>query len=93
MGNQELFDRAGFGKQADLFWSSRLGAYLRERASEVYTTAIAELKICDPSDSKKILRLQGDIWKSEQFNVWLSEAILDGIKALDLIESGDSDDD
>ena len=91
MENDELYARAAFGKQVELFWSSAVGAYLRARAQEVYNAAIAELKSCDPTDTKKIVKLQSDIFKAEALETWLSEAILDGIKALDLIDSGEED--
>ena len=89
--SDELYARAAFGKQAQLFWDSPLGSYLQDRARECYTAAIRELKDCDPTDTKKIVRLQADIWKTEMFELWLSEAIMDGIKSLDLIEGEDLD--
>lgn len=89
--SEELYARAAFGQQAQQFWSSQLGEYLQGRARECYTAAIRELKICDPTDAKRVSRLQGEVWRAESFEDWLSEAILDGLKSLDLIESGDLD--
>jgi hypothetical protein len=89
--SEELYARASFGKQAELFWSSPLGEYLQGRARECYTAAIRELKTCDPTDAKRVSRLQADVWKTEMFELWLSEAILDGLKSLDLIEGEDLD--
>lgn len=85
--NEELYERAGFGQAVDAFWNSQVGNYLRNRALECYNSAIAELKSCDPTDSKRVMRLQGEIWQAENFDHWLSEALLDGIKALDLLEN------
>jgi hypothetical protein len=87
----ELFVRASFGKQVGEFWSSALGTYLRDRAVEEYTAAIRELKVCDPTDAPRISRLQGEVWRAESFETWMSEAILDGLKSLDLLESGEID--
>ena len=83
----ELYARASFGQQVQSFWDSDVGGYLRTRAQECYTAAIRELKSCDPADWKKVARLQGEVWRSESFEDWLSEAIMDGLKSLDLLES------
>ena len=87
----ELLQRAQFGKEVELFWSTPIGEYLQGRAREVYSAAINELKTVDPTDTKKIVKLQADIFKSEGFETWLSEVIMDGIKALDLLEQGPSE--
>ena len=90
MENDELYQRAHFGKEVELFWSSRVGGYLQDRARECYTAAIRELKTVDPHDTKKIMSLQNDIWKAEEFEKWLSEAVLDGLKSLEILE-GEAD--
>jgi hypothetical protein len=87
----ELLERASFGKQIENFWGSRIGGYLRIRAQECYTAAIQELKICDPTNSTLVQRLQGDVRVAEQFEQWLSEAVLDGIKSLELLEGNDDE--
>ena len=86
MDNSELLDRAQFGKQVEYFWDSQVGGYLRARAQEVYTTAIQALKTCDPTDTRLIIKLQGDVWKAEEFEHWLSQAVTDGLKSLELLE-------
>lgn len=92
MEKEELYARAAFGKQVDAFYASAVGAYLRERAQEELGTALVALKTCDPTDSKLVMRLQGEVWRAESFENWLGEAILDGLKSLELIDSGDLDD-
>ena len=87
MDNDELIERAAFGKQVELFWGSRVGSYLRDRAQECYTTAIQQLKTHDPTDARGVQRLQNEIWKAEEFERWLSEAVLDGMKSLEILES------
>jgi hypothetical protein len=89
--NDELFARAAFGQQVDQFWLSQIGNYLQTRAREEYTAALESLKSCDPTDARLVMKLQGDIWRTEAFEKWLSEAILDGIKALDLVENSDGE--
>lgn len=91
MDNVELLDRAQFGKQVELFWSSRVGEYLRARLQEVYTAAIQELKTVDPTDTKRIRELQNDIFKAESFELWLSQAVTDGLKSLDILEGDELD--
>ena len=88
----ELLDRASFGKQVDLFWNSRVGEYLRGRAEECYTAAVQILKTVDPTDSKAVQKAQNDVWLAERFNEWMSEAILDGLKSLDLLEQETGED-
>jgi hypothetical protein len=91
--NDELMQRAQFGREVELFWGSRIGQYLRERATECYTSAIQELETVDPTDVKRIIKLQSDIFKAKSFDTWLSEVVTDGLKSLDLLEgeSGNAD--
>lgn len=91
MDNVELLDRAQFGKQVELFWGSRVGEYLRARLHEVYTVAIQELKTVDPTDTKRIRELQNDIFKAESFEQWLSQAVTDGLKSLEILEGDELD--
>ena len=86
----ELWERAAFGKQVELFWGSQIGIYLQNRARECYTAGISELKAVDPMDAKAVMAAQNKVWQAEQFERWLSEAVLDGAKALELLE-GESD--
>jgi hypothetical protein len=91
MGKEELLDRAQFGRQIELFWGSRLGEYLLARVREEYVEALTKLKTCDPADSKLVMKLQGEAWRAESFEQWLSQAVIDGAKALELLEGEDDD--
>lgn len=86
---QELLQRAEFGRQVELFWGSRIGGYLRDRLAEVYTSAVEELKKVDPEDSKRIRHLQNEIYKASSVEQWLSDAVLDGLKSLEILEGND----
>jgi hypothetical protein len=88
---EEWWQRATFGKQVELFWGSQIGIYLQNRARECYTAGIAELKSVNPADASAVMAAQNKVWQAEQFERWLSEAVLDGAKALELLE-GESDD-
>jgi hypothetical protein len=91
MDNDELLDRAQFGRQVELFWGSRVGGYLRNRAQQVYTEAIQELKAVDPTDAKAVARAQANVWRAESFEQWLTEAMVDGFKALEILEGDDDE--
>jgi hypothetical protein len=89
--DDELLERAAFGKQVENFWGSRIGGYLRIRAQECYTAAIQELKSCDPTDTRLVQRLQGQVKVAEDFEQWLSEAVIDGIKSLEILEGNEDE--
>lgn len=91
MDNQELLERAGFGKEVELFWGSAIGQYLRNRAQECYTTAIGELKSVDPTNAAAVMKAQNEVRVAEMFEQWLTEAVIDGMKALELLEGDDVD--
>jgi hypothetical protein len=89
--NQELFERAGFGKEVDLFWGSGIGQYLRNRAQACYSEAIQSLKSVDPTDTRAVMKAQNEARVAEMFEQWLSQAVLDGLKALEILEGEESD--
>lgn len=91
MDNQELLERAGFGKEVELFWGSGIGQYLRNRAQECYSEAIQTLKSVDPTDYRAVIKAQNDARVAEMFEQWLSQAVLDGLKALELLDGEDPD--
>jgi len=88
----DLWDRASFGKQVEAFWDSQVGNYLHARIKLCYSDAIAELKSVDPTDMRAVMKAQNKVALAEQINTWVSEAILDGLKSLDLLEGeGDAE--
>jgi hypothetical protein len=91
MERAELIERAGFGKQVEAFWGSRIGQYLEGRAQDLYVEAIDRLRNVDPTDVKAVMNAQNDAWKAESFKSWLSEAVTDGLKSLDLIDQEEAD--
>ena len=86
MDNLELLERAGFGREVELFWGSGVGQYLRTRAQECYTEAIQALKSVDPTDARAVMKAQNDVRVAEMFEQWLTEAVTDGLKALELLD-------
>jgi hypothetical protein len=91
MDNQELLERASFGRQVEIFWGSDIGQYLRNRAQECYSAAIEELKSVDPTDSRAVMKAQNEVRVAQVFESWLTEAVVDGVKALELLEGDSSD--
>lgn len=86
MDNLELLERAGFGKEVELFWGSGIGQYLRNRAQECYSEAIESLKKVDATDIRAVMKAQNEVRVAEMFEQWLSQAVLDGLKSLELLE-------
>lgn len=87
----EMLERAQLGQQVQEFWDSSVGNYLRNRATELYTTAIAELKSCNPTDWQNIAKHQSDAFKAESFIQWMEEAISDGLRSLEILQNGDDE--
>lgn len=87
----DLVERAALGKQIEAFWTSRVGEYLRIRAQEYYNAGIEELKIVDPTDYRAVMNAQLKVWKGEQFETWLSQAVQDGLVALQLLDEEDNE--
>lgn len=86
---EAMLEVAAFGRAVDEFWGSRMGQYLLEKSLQEYNSALEEFKRCDPTDSAKITKIQGRMWRAESFKDWLSESITAGIKALDILQGND----
>lgn len=90
---QKLLEDAALGEELESFWSSAIGKHLRQRAEAVYIAALEELKECDPTDHKKISRLQGEVWRAEKFGEWINEGIATGLAAFGILKGIESTDD
>lgn len=87
VSNPELIiRRAMFGKQVDQFMVSDIGRYLMARAVDETESAIAEFKKCDAANVEGVRRIQTKMQLAEQFQSWLSEAVTDGLQALNILE-------
>jgi len=87
----EALARAAFGREVEEFWDSRIGKYLRAHAQAQYTSAIEDFKQVDPSDAKEVLKIQGRMLLAESFQDWLSLAIQEGIRSLNLLEGNEDE--
>ncbi len=82
-----LVDVAVLGEQADQFLRSDVGQYLVKRADIEIEEGVAELKIVNCNDAPKINEIQTRIYRAESVKVWLREAIMDGLRATEVLES------
>ena len=81
-----LLHRAAFGKQVEQFLNTDIGKYLMNRATDEVIDAFSEFKKCDARDGKTIEKVQNKIYRAESFKQWLTDAVLDGVTAYNIIE-------
>ena len=81
-----MLRRAVFGKQVEAFLSSDIGRYLLSRALEQKKLAQAEFLEVNCADVEKVRQLQNTIMQANSIAGWLSDAVQDGLQALNIIE-------
>lgn len=81
-----LLKTASFGRQVEQFWDSDVGKYLQHHAATCYSSAIEELKSVKPTDVDGIIAAQMKCWQAEQFIQWMTQAIEQGLEALEILE-------
>jgi hypothetical protein len=84
---QEMIERAIFGEEVHNFINSTIGQYIVKRAESEEQEALKKLRTCDPENAGKIREYQNEAAVAEHIVTWLKEAIQDGVKALQIIES------
>lgn len=84
--NSELWPKAVFGRQVEEFLCSDIGKYLLDKAARDWESAVNGLRNCKPED---VYRFQADMKRAESIRMWLATAVDEGLQALDLIKSGD----
>ena len=72
------FAEVALGKDAEEFFQSELGRYLIGCAQQEYSEASAKLKTVAWWRPHKITELQNQMWRAEQFMVWLRDLIIKG---------------
>jgi len=82
----ELFERAAFGKQVDAFMGSDVGKYVMERAQQQRKDAIAEFAQVDATDTSAVQAIQNKLKVAEMVVQWLRDAVMDGLKAFQILE-------
>ena len=89
MDTDVLVDKAVLGKQVEIFFDSRVGKFLLARIESEINRGVELLKKVDPEDVKQVRCLQNLVWRAESIESWFSEAIMDGIKATEILEERD----
>lgn len=84
--DSEIFDTAVFGKIVENFLSSEIGDYLLGHARTEEEEATALLVRTSPWRRRRIQQLQNQVWRAQQFQVWLADAIVAGQQATNLLE-------
>ena len=74
----EIQQKIALGLDAEAFFRSDLGKYLLGRAEDDAIQAINELKEISPTKTERIRTLQSTIARSENFELWLKEALIVG---------------
>jgi len=88
--NELLLKDANLGKDCEVFWSSPVGTYIRERAEKEINFLMKELYEADPDDRKAQREIRQDINLRRLMLEYLSEQIQGGTNARIQLEE-DSD--
>ena len=76
--SRTLFVEATLGREAEEFFRSDIGRYMVGCAQQEYALASAKLKRVSWWRKRRIQELQNEIWRAEQFMVWLRDLIIRG---------------
>ncbi len=83
---EALMEYATLGEQVKSFMQSDVGKFLLARAKQEYDAGIDALKSVKPTDVAGLLIAQNNVRRAESIRGWLEEAIVTGLKALDVLE-------
>lgn len=81
-----FFTEASIGREAKEFFHSDLGRYMVGCAQQEYSIASAKLKTTHFWRWRRIVQLQNEMWRAEQFMVWLRDLIIRGKAAENALE-------
>jgi len=76
--SRTLFVEASIGREAKEFFHSDIGRYLVGCAQIEYAEAAAKLKKTAWYRKNRIIELQNQMWRAENFMVWLRDLIIRG---------------
>jgi len=86
---EELVDIAVLGKQVEIFLESRVGSYLMQKASKEEVEALNRLRTVAATDRVAITHLQNMAWRASSIKDWLSEAVIAGLSATEVLDDRD----
>lgn len=78
---RELLAEVDLGLQAEAFFRSDIGKYMRGRAEAMSVELTEDLKKVDPENAKAVRDLQNKIWLADNFIEWIGELIIGGRNA------------
>lgn len=81
-----LYETAVFGKMVENFLGSEMGDYLLGKAKAEEEEALRDLLRTASWRRRRIQELQNKVWRAQQFQVWLADAIVEGQQATKLLE-------
>ena len=76
--SRTLFVEAALGREAVDFFRSDIGRYMVGCAQQEYAVASAKLKKVAWWRKRRIQELQNELWRAENFMVWLRDLIIRG---------------
>ena len=82
----QLFERAAFGKQVDAFMTSDVGKYVMNRAQQSRKDAFTDFAAVDATDVSAVQDIQNRLKVAESIVQWLRDAVMDGVKAFEILE-------
>ncbi len=83
----ELQEAAVFGEIVHNFMVSEIGVYITQRAQNMEHEALLKLRRCDPENAGSIRQYQNEADVPALIIGWLKDAISDGAKALQILET------
>jgi len=87
----ELKEAAIFGQVVDNFMQSEIGRYILVRAQEMEHQALIKLRKCDPENAGTVRQHQNEADVPAMLVSWLRDAVSDGAKALQILETREQD--
>jgi hypothetical protein len=88
--NDERVELARFGREVEMFLDSPIGVFMMQRAVTTSEDATTELvKSAHTLDKDKIRDLQTLIAFGDSFRGWLTEAVMQGHAAIELLKEDD----
>ena len=87
----ELKEAAVFGRVVENFMQSEIGRYIIFRAQEMEHKALTNLRKCDPENAGSVRQHQNEADVPAMVIGWLRDAVSDGAKALQILETREQD--
>jgi hypothetical protein len=83
---EELIQKAVFGKQVESFFNSDIGKYIIALSELDRSEALTLLAKCDPENANTVRELQNRVVVCDKIRGWLENAIINGVQALNIID-------